>query len=482
MQFAMALKIIGVLLILFSTAMLPPLFLSLITQDGIESAFAMGLAATLFAGVALWLPTRNLSRDLNIRDGFMVTALFWVVLGLFGAIPLWLVSDLGLTPIAAIFESISGLTTTGATVITGLDDLPQSLLFYRQLLQWLGGIGIIVLAVAVLPMLGIGGMQLYRAESAGPSKDRKLTPRITSTAKALFGIYLLLTVACAASYFAAGMSAFNAICHAFSTVAIGGFSTHDASLGHYEQNRVLLVSSVFMLLSAINFGLHFIALQRRNVRVYAQDSETAFFITVIASATVVVCCLLLTTETLGLEDSVIHGLFQTISIATTTGFTTQDFSVWPLFLPILLLILSFMGGCVGSTGGGMKAMRILLIFRQGVRELRQLLHPNAVIPLKLDARRVQTEVISAVWSFFAVYMFCFVLIWLALLATNLDFISAFSAVVATMNNLGPGLGEVADHYGVVSEAGKLVLCLAMLMGRLEVFTLLVLLTPAFWRH
>ena len=482
MQFAMALKIIGVLLILFSTAMLPPLFLSLITQDGIESAFAMGLAATLFAGVALWLPTRNLSRDLNIRDGFMVTALFWVVLGLFGAIPLWLVSDLGLTPIAAIFESISGLTTTGATVITGLDDLPQSLLFYRQLLQWLGGIGIIVLAVAVLPMLGIGGMQLYRAESAGPSKDRKLTPRITSTAKALFGIYLLLTIACAASYFAAGMSTFDAICHAFSTVAIGGFSTHDASLGHYEQNRVLLVSSVFMLLSAINFGLHFIALQRRNVRVYAQDSETAFFITVIALATVVVCCLLLTTETLGLEDSVIHGLFQTISIATTTGFTTQDFSAWPLFLPILLLILSFMGGCVGSTGGGMKAMRILLIFRQGVRELRQLLHPNAVIPLKLDARRVQTEVISAVWSFFAVYMFCFVLIWLALLATNLDFISAFSAVVATMNNLGPGLGEVADHYGVVSEAGKLVLCLAMLMGRLEVFTLLVLLTPAFWRH
>ena len=482
MQFAMAFKIIGVLLILFSTAMLPPLFLSLIAQDGIESAFAMGLAATLFAGVALWLPTRNLSRDLNIRDGFMVTALFWVVLGLFGAIPLWLVSDLGLTPIAAIFESISGLTTTGATVITGLDDLPQSVLFYRQLLQWLGGIGIIVLAVAVLPMLGIGGMQLYRAESAGPSKDRKLTPRITSTAKALFGIYLLLTIACAASYFAAGMSTFDAICHAFSTVAIGGFSTHDASLGHYEQNRVLLVSSVFMLLSAINFGLHFIALQRRNVRVYAQDSETAFFITVIASATLVVCCLLLTTETLGLEDSVIHGLFQTISIATTTGFTTQDFSVWPLFLPILLLILSFMGGCVGSTGGGMKAMRILLIFRQGVRELRQLLHPNAVIPLKLDARRVQTEVISAVWSFFAVYMFCFVLIWLALLATNLDFISAFSAVVATINNLGPGLGEVANDYGVVSEAGKLVLCLAMLMGRLEVFTLLVLLTPAFWRH
>jgi len=482
MQFAMALKIIGVLLIIFSTAMLPSLFLSLITEDAIESAFATGFAATLLAGVLLWLPTRHVSRDLNIRDGFLVTALFWIVLGLFGAIPLWLTPQLAMSPAGAIFESISGLTTTGATVITGLDALPQSILLYRQLLQWLGGIGIVVLAVAILPMLGIGGMQLYRAESAGPSKDRKLTPRITSTAKALFGIYLLLTIACAASYFVAGMSIFDALCHAFSTVAIGGFSTHDASLGYYEQNPVLLVSSVFMLLSALNFGLHFLALQRRNIRVYAQDSEAAFFITVIALATVVVWCLLLTTETLNLEDSLIHGLFQTVSIATTTGFTTQDFSIWPLFLPVLLLMLSFMGGCVGSTGGGMKAMRILLIFRQGMRELRQLLHPNAVIPLKLDARRVQTEVISAVWSFFAVYMFCFVLIWLALLATELDFISAFSAVVATMNNLGPGLGEVADHYATVSEPGKVILCLAMLMGRLEVFTLLVLLTPAFWRH
>lgn len=482
MQFAMAFKIIGVLLILFSATMLPSLFISLSSADGSESAFAMGFAATLFAGVALWLPTRQLSRDLNIRDGFLVTALFWLVLGVFGAIPLWLAPDLALSPVSAVFESISGLTTTGATVITGLDDLPRSILLYRQLLQWLGGIGIIVLAVAVLPMLGIGGMQLYRAESAGPSKDRKLTPRITSTAKALFGIYLLLTVACTASYFLAGMSWFDALCHAFSTVAIGGFSTHDASLGFYDQPPVLLVSSVFMVLSAINFGLHFLALQRRNVRVYAHDSETAFFMTVISLAAVVVCCLLLATETLSLEESLIHGLFQTISIATTTGFTTQDFSAWPLFLPILLLMLSFMGGCVGSTGGGMKAMRILLIFRQGMRELRQLLHPNAVIPLKIDARRVQTEVISAVWSFFAVYMFCFVLIWLGLLATNLDFISAFSAVVATMNNLGPGLGGVANHYAAVSEPGKLILCLAMLMGRLEVFTLLVLFTPAFWRH
>jgi len=481
MRFAMALKIIGVLLILFSATMLPPLFIGLSASDGTAAAFATGFATTLFSGAAMWLLTRHLKRELSIRDGFVVTALFWLVLGSFGAIPFWLSPQIALSPTEAIFESISGLTTTGATVITGLDELPRSLLFYRQFLQWLGGIGIIVLAVAILPMLGIGGMQLYRAESAGPSKDRKLTPRLTSTAKALFAIYLLLTIACALSYFAAGMPAFDALCHAFSTVAIGGFSTHDASLGYYNEDSVLVVSSVFMLLSGINFGLHFLAWQRRDIHIYTQDSEASFFIAVISLATVIVCCLLLYTETLNHRDSLIHGMFQTISIATTTGFTTQDFSVWPLFLPVFLLILSFMGGCVGSTGGGMKALRILLIFKQGVRELRQLLHPNAVIPLKLDSRRVQTEVISAVWSFFAVYMFCFVLIWLALLATDIDFISAFSAVIATMNNLGPGLGEVASHYSSVSEAGKLILCLAMLMGRLEVFTLLVLLTPAFWR-
>ena len=482
MRFATAFRIIGVLLMLFSSAMLPSLMLAISDGDSSTVAFEGGFVVTLIGGLVLWLPTRHVRKDLNIRDGFLVTALFWIVLGVFGATPFLLSPALAMTPAEAIFESISGLTTTGATVITGLDTLPRSLLLYRQLLQWLGGIGIVVLAVAVLPMLGIGGMQLYRAESAGPSKDRKLTPRITSTAKALFGIYLLLTTACAVSYALAGMSNFDAICHAFSTVAIGGFSTHDASLGYFPQEEVLMVGSLFMIVSAMNFGLHFIAFQRRRLGVYRQDSETMFFVSVIGLATVVTCATLIAGSVLPWQEGLLHGLFQTISIATTTGFATQDFSSWPLFLPMLLMMLSFMGGCVGSTGGGMKAMRVLLIFRQGMRELKQLLHPSAVIPLKLDARRVQTEVISAVWSFFAVYMFCFVMIWLALLATDLDFVSAFSAVVATMNNLGPGLGEVASNYASVSEPGKLILCLAMLMGRLEVFTLLVLLTPAFWRH
>lgn len=482
MRFATAFRIIGVLLMLFSSAMLPSLLLAISDSDSSAAAFESGFVVTLIGGLMLWLPTRHVRQDLNIRDGFLVTALFWIVLGVFGATPFLLSPALAMTPAEAIFESISGLTTTGATVITGLDTLPRSLLLYRQLLQWLGGIGIVVLAVAVLPMLGIGGMQLYRAESAGPSKDRKLTPRITSTAKALFGIYLFLTITCAISYSLAGMSNFDAICHAFSTVAIGGFSTHDASLGYFPQNEVMIVCSLFMIISAMNFGLHFIAFQRRRLGVYWQDSETMFFLSVISLATIVTCVTLIAGDVLPWQEGLLHGLFQTISIATTTGFATQDFSSWPLFLPMLLMMLSFVGGCVGSTGGGMKAMRVLLIFRQGMRELKQLLHPSAVIPLKLDARRVQTEVISAVWSFFAVYMFCFVMIWLALLATELDFVSAFSAVVATMNNLGPGLGEVASNYASVSEPGKLILCLAMLMGRLEVFTLLVLLTPAFWRH
>ncbi|EED35762.1 potassium uptake protein TrkH [Luminiphilus syltensis NOR5-1B] len=481
MHISVSLRIMGVLLVMFSTAMLPSLVLGLVERDGSANAFAAAFAINIFAGAALWLPTRRSRSDLRIRDGFLVTALFWIVLGVFGSLPFILSDAIHMSAIDAIFESISGLTTTGATVIVGLDDLPRSILLYRQLLQWLGGIGIIVLAVAILPMLGIGGMQLFRAESSGHAKERKLTPRVTGTAKALFSIYVGLTSLCAAAYYAAGMSGFDAICHAFSTVAIGGFSTHDASMGFFDNDKILLICTFFMVISAINFGLHFIAFQRRSLNVYNHDSETKFFSAVVVIAIVVTCSTLIVTDTLDVKEGLVHGLFQTVSIATTTGFATRDFSVWPIFLPVFLLMLSFMGGCAGSTGGGMKAMRLLLIFRQGMRELRQLLHPNAVIPLKLDARRVQPSTVSAVWSFFAVYMFCFVTFMLLMLATGLDFTSAFSAVAASMNNLGPGLGLVAPNYSAVSEIGKCLLCVAMLLGRLEVFTLLVLFTPAFWR-
>ena len=482
MRFKVSLRIIGVLLMLFSVAMLPPLVIGLLADDHSADAFAIAFITNMLAGLALWFPTRGIQTDLRIRDGFLVTALFWIVLGVFGAVPFIVATALDLTIVEAIFESISGLTTTGATVIVGLDHLPKSILLYRQLLQWLGGIGIIVLAVAILPMLGVGGMQLYRAESAGPAKDRKLTPRITGTAKALFSIYLGLTSACGLAYWLAGMSAFDAICHAFSTVAIGGFSTHDASMGYFDSSAILFICTVFMVISAVNFGLHFLAFQRRSLSVYRQDAETSFFSVVLALATLITCCTLILTNTLpSYSESLIHGLFQTVSIATTTGFATQNFAGWPNFLPFLLLMLSFMGGCAGSTGGGIKAMRLLLIFNQGMRELKQLLPPNAIIPLKLDSRRVPPSVVSAVWSFFAVYMFCFVTIMLLLLATGLDFASAFSAVAASLNNLGPGLGVVAQNYALVGDVGKVILCIAMLLGRLEVFTLLVLFTPAFWR-
>lgn len=481
MHISVSFRILGILLMLFSTTLLVPLSMAWLADDRTAMGFASALLITFCSGLCMWFPMRKVRHELRIRDGFLITSLFWIVLGLFGALPFALNDHLDLTVTEAIFESISGLTTTGATVIVGLDKLPQSILIYRQLLQWLGGIGIIVVAVAVLPMLGIGGMQLYKAEIPGPSKDRKLTPRITETAKALFTVYLTLTVACAGAYYAVGMSEFDAIAHAFSTVSIGGFSTHDASMGYFENDGILLVCSVFMCISAINFGLHYIAWNRRSAAVYSKDSESRFFLGVLLVCIVITCVYLMLTNTLNPRESIIHGMFQAISITTTTGFATQNFAAWPTFLPVMMLFFSFMGGCVGSTGGGIKAMRLMLIFKQGIRELKQLVHPHAVIPLKVGQRRVEATIVSAVWSFLAVYLTAFVIILLSLMATGLDFTTAFSAVAASMNNLGPGIGEVALHYGSISETAKGILCFAMLLGRLEVFTLLVLFTPAFWR-
>ena len=481
MHLAVSLRILGILLMVFSSSMLIPLVMALVADDSTVDGFLSALAITFFSGLALWVPVMNARQDLRIRDGFLITSMFWIVLGLFGALPFALTESLHLSTTEAIFESISGLTTTGATVIVGLDALPKSILLYRQLLQWMGGIGIIVVAVAVLPMLGIGGMQLYKAETPGPSKDSKLTPRITGTAKALAMVYVTLTLVCAVSYWAAGMTAFDAIAHAFSTVAIGGFSTHDASMGYFESDTILMICSLFMYVSAINFGLHYIFWRRRSIAPYRKDSETRFFSSVLLVCVAITCAYLVISETLAPSESVVHGIFQAISITTTTGFTTQDFAHWPSFLPVMLLMFSFMGGCVGSTGGGMKAMRLMLIYKQGIRELKQLVHPQAIIPLKVGRRRVEASVVSAVWSFFAVYTTSFIVIMMLLMATGLDFETAFSAVAASINNLGPGLGEVAANYASISDTAKGLLCFAMLLGRLEVFTLLVLFTPMFWR-
>jgi trk system potassium uptake protein TrkH len=482
MHFALIIRILGMLLMVFSLTLFTPILVSLWYGDGAYPSFLLSFAITLISGALMWMPVAKQKTELRTRDGFLITSLFWTVLGLFGALPFILTPNPDLSVSDAVFESISGLTTTGATVITGLDYLPKSILFYRQQLQWLGGIGIIVIAVAILPMLGVGGMQLYRAETPGPVKDSKLTPRITETAKALFFIYVLLTASCAIAYWLAGMSGFDAICHAFSTVAIGGFSTHDASIGYFNSPTIMLIASVYMLVAGINFALHFHAIRQNSYRHYYKDSESRFFVYTILGASVIVVLYLIFASSYNINEAIIHGLFQTISIATTTGFATADFANWPSFLPFLLIILSCMGGCGGSTGGGMKAVRIMLMAKQGVRELSQLVHPNAVIPLKVGNRRVEAKVVSAVWSFFAVYVFAFIIILFLLMATGLDYITAYSAVVASLNNLGPGLGDVAAHYGSISDPAKWILCFSMLLGRLEVFTLLVLFTPAFWRQ
>jgi len=410
-----------------------------------------------------------------------VVTLFWSVLGTFGSLPLLFAPNPDLTATDAIFESLSGLTTTGATVISGIDLLPRSILFYRQQLQWLGGMGIVALAVAVLPMLGIGGMQLYRAESPGPVKDNKLVPRLAETAKALWYIYLALTVVCALAYWLVGMDLFDAVGHSFTTIAIGGFSTHDASIAYFDNSAVEMVAVVFMFIAGINFALHFTAWSRRSIRHYLADPEFRFYAFILGLVALVTIAFLRYSGTYGTSDAFVKGLFQVISIATTTGFTSADFNAWPSFLPYLLFYAAIIGACAGSTGGGMKVVRILLIFKQGMREVTRLIHPRAEIPIKLGKIPVPDRVIDSVWGFFAAYVMVFMAMLLALLATGLDIITAFSAVGACINNLGPGLGSVALNYGHLPDTAKWILCLAMLMGRLEVFTLLVLFTPTFWR-
>ncbi len=475
-------RILGILLMIFSLTMLPPIIVSLIYDDNQLHAFLDAFVITLGLGLIIWLPVRNHKKELRVRDGFIVTVLFWLVLSLSGSVPLYLSDSPDLKFVDAYFESLSGLTTTGATVITGIDILPKSILWYRQQLQWLGGMGLIVLAVAILPMLGIGGMQLYRAETPGPVKDSKLTPRITETAKALWYIYLGLTIACALAYWAAGMTLFDAIGHSFSTIAIGGYSTHDASIGYFDNSIIELIAIFFMFTAGINFALHFTAWRSNSWRTYFLDPEFRFYASLMLVVTIITIATLYFTDTYSFSDSMIRGAFEVVSIATTTGFATADFTAWPFVLPFLLFVVAFVGGCAGSTGGGMKAIRILLIYKQGLREIQRLIHPNAIIPVKLGKKPVPDRVIEAVWGFFSVYLFVFVILLLLLLATGLDQVTAWSAVGASINNLGPGLGEVAAHYGNIPDTAKWVLCFAMLMGRLEIFTLLILFTPAFWRN
>lgn len=458
------------------------MLIDLIYQENTIDSFVTSYMVLLGTGVLLWLPVKNVKQDLRLRDGFIVVVLFWFVLSVSGSLPLILSEQLHISVTDAVFESVSGLTTTGATVLTELDTLPHSILFYRQELQWLGGMGIIVLAVAVLPMLGVGGMQLYKAETPGPIKDNKLTPRITETAKALWYIYLSLTVSCALAYWFAGMNVFDAISHSFSTVAIGGFSTHDESLGYFDSAAIDVVAIVFMFLGGVNFALHFLVFRSWNLKSYLKDTEFKVYFSVLFIVSIVaVTYLQITESTDSFEESLLQGVFHTVSIGTTTGFAASEYYLWPTFLPVLLLFVSFIGGCAGSTGGGMKVIRVILLLKQGMREMMRLIHPNALVMVKIGKKPVADSVIDAVWGFFATYVAVFVIMMLLLMASGLDQITSFSAVAATLNNLGPGLGDVAANYAGINDFSKWVLSIGMILGRLEIFTLLVLLTPAFWR-
>ncbi len=482
MQFLTIQRILGMLLSVFSLTLLPPIAVSLFYQDGSTEAFVSAFFMLSIAGLIVWLPARNHRKELKARDGFLVVIMFWITLGISGAVPFFLTQVPAMSFTDAVFESISGLTTTGATVLTNLDDLPRTVLFYRQFLQWLGGMGIVVLAVAILPLLGVGGMQLYRAETPGPMKNAKLTPRITETAKGLWYIYVAMTVACAVAYHLAGMTWFDAIGHSFSTIAIGGFSTHDANIGFFNSATIEMIAVIFMLVAGMNFSLHFLAWHNKSLKHYLADSELNTYLVILFIISMITIVYLYFTYTFAEPWNAIHqGIFQAVSIGTTAGFTTTDYSLWPGFLPILLLMTSYIGGCAGSTGGGIKVIRIMLLFKQGYREALHLIHPNAVYAIKINKKALPAKVVGAVWGFFALYVFCFSIIHILLMSTGIDVVTSFSAVTACLNNLGPGLGEVGSNYGAISAPAKWLLSLAMLLGRLEIFTLLVVLMPAFWK-
>lgn len=482
MYLSSSLRIIGMLCLVFCLPLLPTLLVSWWFADGEIIDFAEFLLALLITGCVLWLPFRKQDLNLRRKDGFLIVVLFWVLLGILGCLPFKFALDISLMD--ALFESVSGLTTTGATVLSGLDNMQPSILFYRQELQWFGGMGLIMLAVAILPVLGIGGMSMYLAETPGPMKEEKITPRLARSAKLLWIIYAGMTIACAFAYWLGGMSVFDAICHSFATISTGGFSTHDASLGFFNSPAIDNVAIVFMLLGAINFSIHFLVIKKENLFLYFKDIEVRTFILFTALVGVVVSLsLVLASYHNSPSEAVENAVFEVVSVVTSTGFGVDDFSKWPLFLPFLLIAISFVGGCGGSTAGGMKVIRILTLVHLTYREIVRLIHPKVVFPEKVGiGQPVSLRVAESIFGFFSVYVVCYIVLMLLMMAAGTDQVTAFSAIATCMNNLGPGLGEVSQTFNTLNDTEKLISIIAMLLGRLELLTVLVLLHPDFWRH
>ena len=469
----------------FSITMLVPAFIALIYGDGGGRAFIESFVISLVVGGLLWWSCHSHKEELRSREGFLIVVLFWTVLGLLGAIPLMLFDMTHLSFADAVFESFSGLTTTGATVMSGLDLLPKAILFYRQFLQWIGGMGIIVLAVAIIPLLGIGGTQLYRAESSGPLKNEKMRPRIAEIAKLLWFAYLFLTVLCAGSYWIAGMTFFDAVGHSFSTISNGGFSTHDANMGYFNSASIYFISAVFMLIAGCNFGLHIAVWsnwKRVNVwKNYFENPEFRFFFFMQSFFIVIFSIGLYLSYDLNLLDAFAQGSLQLSSMSMTSGYTIFDINTLPPFLGMLLMLSAVIGGCAGSTSGGLKVIRVLVLWLQVKRELKYLVHPNLVQPIKLGKDILPQRVIESIWAFFIVFILVFLLCVTAAIWCGMETADAIGAVLAAMTNAGPGLGSVSQSFAHVPDEAKFVFSFAMVCGRLEIFSLLVLFSPTFWK-
>jgi trk system potassium uptake protein TrkH len=476
-------NVLGPVIIVFGLSAALPLAISHLLHDGAESAFDQSIVVTVAAGLALWLGSRRLRRELTVRDGFLFVALTWTLVPAFGTLPLLAyMPDMSFTD--AYFEAVSGLTTSGATVLSGLDQLPPSINVWRTQLVWMGGMGVVVLAVAILPLLGVGGSQAFKAETPGPMKDTKLTPRIAETAKGLWTVYSLITVACVLGYRAAGMTWLDALIHAFSTMGLGGFSSHDASFGFWNSPAIEAVAILFMLVASLNFATHFLAFRRRSLRPYGADPEARWVLFTLVGSVILIAVFLQANATYPtFATSLRHAAFNVVSVASTTGFATVDFALWPVFAPVWMLFICGFATSSGSTGGGVKMIRSMILTKQAFREFTRLLHPRAFIPLKVGGQPVENNLIFAVLAFMLVYGAVMTLMTMLLAASGLDIITAFSAVVACINNMGPGLGQVgpSTNYAVLNDFQTWVCTVTMLLGRLELFTLLVVFTPGFWR-
>jgi trk system potassium uptake protein TrkH len=473
---AFPIGLIGVVQVVFS------LLAHVTFRDGMESQFFVPGMFMVIASIVLLSLSRHFDVSrIGYRDALLYAVVTWLVTGTLGAIPV--VTITGVSAVDGLFESFSAFTTTGATILDGLDGMPKSFLLYRQFLQWLGGLGVVIFVVAVLPMLNVGGMKLLRAETPGPVKDDKLSPRIADTAHYLWGVYLVLTVLCAAAYYFAGMSLFDAICHSFTTVSTGGFSTHDASMGYFDSPKILLVSDLFMLLGAINFALHHRVWRRSRLSSYLRDEETRTFLLLVLLLSAIIAALL---QQQGIYPDVLTAgnlaLFHLVSFITSTGYGAGVFIEWPLVVIFLLIFSGYLGGCAGSTAGGNKIIRGIIMVKMIRHELRRLLHPKGVFTVKYHSRPVEISVISASMAFITLGTITSLAITLLLMATGLDFLSAFSATAACLNVLGPGFGELGANFQPVSDAGTVLLSFAMILGRLEYFTVLALLLPSLWRY